>query len=178
MIFGHLFLSFLKIGLFGFGGGIAMLPLIFQTVQTFGIMSDSDFANLVAISQVTPGPIAVNAATFVGYNAAGVLGALAATLGVVVPAFLLVLLAMRFLNRYEGTLGVEGVFDGIRPATIGLIAAAAVVMAKTVLYTAGSGFALIPCLIFLVTAALSLWGKISPILITLLMALAGVFLCH
>ena len=93
-----LFAAFFKIGVFGFGGGIAMLPLIFQTVQSFGLMSADDFADLVAISQVTPGPIAINAATFVGFHYAGLLAAGAATLGVVVPSVAISLIAMRFLE--------------------------------------------------------------------------------
>ena len=86
MIFIHLFTEFFKIGAFSFGGGMPMLPLIFQSVSDFGLMSPQDFADLVALSQVTPGPIAVNAATFVGYKMAGVLGSIFATLGVISPS--------------------------------------------------------------------------------------------
>ena len=111
-----LFAAFFKIGVFGFGGGIAMLPLIFQTVQSFGLMSADDFADLVAISQVTPGPIAINAATFVGFHYAGIWGSVAATLGVVVPSFAIILIAMRFLDTYKESKVVQGVFTGIRPA--------------------------------------------------------------
>ena len=86
MIYWELFLSFLQIGTFSFGGGLAMLPLIFQSVRDFGMMSPQDFSDLVALSQVTPGPIAVNAATFVGFNYAGLLGAIIATFGVCFPS--------------------------------------------------------------------------------------------
>ena len=96
-----LFAAFFKIGVFGFGGGIAMLPLIFQTVQSFGLMSADDFADLVAISQVTPGPIAINAATFVGFHYAGIWGSVAATLGVVVPSFAIILIAMRLMKSMD-----------------------------------------------------------------------------
>ena len=89
----RLFLTFLKIGFVGFGGGMAILPLIYQGVSKFVPLSQSDFADLFGISQATPGPIAINAATFVGYKAAGILGSLSATLGVVIPSFLLVTLA-------------------------------------------------------------------------------------
>ena len=87
MIYVTLFAMFFRIGLFSFGGGLAMLPLIFQSVKDFGMMTTSEFSDLVALSQVTPGPIAVNAATYVGFNGAGIPGALAATLGVALPSF-------------------------------------------------------------------------------------------
>lgn len=173
---GLLFLGFFRIGLFGFGGGLAMLPLIFQTVQDFGLMSAEAFSDLVAVSQVTPGPIAVNAATFVGYHYAGVAGALAATLGVVLPAFLLMMLTMRFLERYRESTLVQGVFAGIRPVTVALIAAATVFLAQTVLVATGS-VAWIPCALFAVSAALSLATKIHPILLVAIMAVLGVVFC-
>ena len=94
MIYLYLFTVFFRIGIFSFGGGLAMLPLIFQSVQSFGIMSAHEFSNLVALSQVTPGPIAVNAATYVGFNYAGIPGAAVATLGVCVPSFILVLIVL------------------------------------------------------------------------------------
>jgi chromate transporter len=89
-IYLQLFLIFFRIGIFGFGGGMAMLPLMFQGVSYFGLMTKEEFADLVAISQVTPGPIAVNAATYAGFSVSGVAGAFFATLGVAIPAFILV----------------------------------------------------------------------------------------
>ena len=171
-----LFAAFFKIGLFGFGGGIAMLPLIFQTVKSFHLMSAADFADLVAISQVTPGPIAVNAATFVGFHYAGVAGSLAATLGVVIPPFVIMLLALRFLDTYKESRIVQGVFAGIKPATIGLIAAAVVFMAQTVLIT-GSAVAVVPCILFLAAFGVSMTGKVNPIYLILIMAAAGAVFC-
>ena len=97
MIYVTLFVMFFRIGLFSFGGGLAMLPLIFQSVKDFGMMTASEFSDLVALSQVTPGPIAVNAATYVGFNGAGIPGALAATLGVALPSFILILIVVQFL---------------------------------------------------------------------------------
>lgn len=172
----QLFAAFFKIGIFGFGGGIAMLPLIFQTVQSFGLMSAEDFSDLVAISQVTPGPIAINAATFVGFHYAGVAGSVAATLGVVIPSFVILLIAMRFLDTYKESRVVQGVFTGIRPAVIGLIAAAIVFMAETVLIAGGS-IAAVPCVLFLIAFGLSMGTKISPVLLMVVMAAAGTVLC-
>ena len=108
-----LFLTFMKIGFVGFGGGKAILPLIYQGVSKFIYISQSDFADLFGISQATPGPIAINAATFVGYKAGGVAGSLCATLGVVIPSFLLVVLTAGFLKKHRDNPLVEGAFTGI-----------------------------------------------------------------
>ena len=116
-----LFAAFFKIGVFGFGGGIAMLPLIFQTVQSFGLMSADDFADLVAISQVTPGPIAINAATFVGYRTNGFIGACVATLGVVLPSFLIISLVSFILKAFQESRAVQYAFMGIRAGVLALI---------------------------------------------------------
>lgn len=188
MIFFYLFTMFFRIGLFSFGGGLAMLPLIFQSVQDFGIMTSHEFSNLVALSQVTPGPIAVNAATYVGFNYAGVLGAMTATLGVCLPSFILILLVMKFMEKFKESKGLEGAFLGIRPVTVGLIGAAAIFVAETslvngALFSAkiftnpGSYINVIPCVIFAVTLVLAGKFKVSPIKITILMAVVGAVLC-
>lgn len=188
MIFLYLFSMFFRIGIFSFGGGLAMLPLIFQSVQDFGIMTSHEFSNLVALSQVTPGPIAVNAATYVGFNYAGVLGAMTATLGVCLPSFLLILLVMKFMEKFKESKGLEGAFLGIRPVTVGLIGAAAIFVAETslvngTLFSAeiftspGTYINVIPCVIFAVTLILAGKFKVSPIKITILMAIVGAVLC-
>lgn len=128
-----LFAAFFRIGLFGFGGGLAMLPLIYQSVQQFGFMPPEEFSDLLALSQVTPGPIAVNAATYVGLNYAGLPGAAAATIGVVLPEFIIMLIVSRFLDRFRENPLVEGAFTGIRPVTIGLLLAAVLFVADGVL---------------------------------------------
>lgn len=184
----YLFTVFFRIGLFSFGGGLAMLPLIFQSVQDFGIMTAEDFSNLVALSQITPGPIAVNAATFVGYNYAGLAGAAVATLGVCMPAFLLMMITMKFMDKFKSSKGLQGAFDGIRPVTVGLIAAASVFVADNVLVKGQfltseliTGFAdyinFIPCLIFVVTLILAGKFKMSPIMICIIMGVVGAVLC-
>ena len=123
-----LFLTFAKIGLVGFGGGMAILPLIYQSVSEFNAIDADEFADLFAISQATPGPLAVNAATFSGFETAGIPGAIAATLGVAFPAFILVALCVRFLNRYKQSRLVQGAFVGIRPVAVGMIMAGFVMM--------------------------------------------------
>lgn len=188
MIYIHLFTVFFRIGAFSFGGGMAMLPLIFQSVRDFGIMSPQDFSDLVALSQVTPGPIAVNAATFVGFNFAGIPGAIVATLGVCIPAFVIMLVVMKFIEKFKTSKGLEGVFYGIRPVTIGLIGAAAVFVADSVLVKGPlistqlitdfiNYINIIPCCIFVVTLVLAGKFKINPIIICIIMGVTGALIC-
>lgn len=188
MIYLHLFTEFFKIGAFSFGGGMPMLPLIFQSVRDFGMMSSQDFADLVALSQVTPGPIAVNAATFVGFNYAGISGAAVATFGVCLPAFVIMMLVMKFLDKFKSSKVIEGALYGIRPVTIGLIGAAGVFVADSVLVKGElfsqeliTGFAeyinIVPCCIFVVTLILAGKFKLSPILICIIMGITGALLC-
>ena len=180
----NLFLMFFRIGLFSFGGGYAMLPLIFQGVQEFGIMTASDFSRLVALSQVTPGPIAVNAATYVGYQYAGVGGAAVATIGVSLPSFLLVLIVLHFMQRFEESGSLNAVLYGIRPATVGLIASAVVFLAETSIFSGPllslqlienikEYINLLPCLIFIGTIVLAGKFKIGPIKLTILAGIVG-----
>jgi chromate transporter len=128
MMYLRLFTAFAKVGLLGFGGGLAIVRLIFDSIQPFMDISREAFANIVAISQITPGPLAVNTATYVGYEAAGLGGAAAATLGVVIPEFIIMSLVCRMLKQFKDSKWVNGMLSGIRPATIGLIGAAAVTL--------------------------------------------------
>ena len=173
MIYLQLFLVFAKIGLFGFGGGMAMLPMIYQGAKQFGLMSADEFSNLVAISQVTPGPMAVNAATYVGYNCAGYTGALAATVGVALPSFVLVTVVYYFINRFKESKAVDGAFAGIRPVTCGLIAAAVVFMGQS----AFTSFDPVTICIALGTVILAGKFKVSPIIIVIAAGVIGAILC-
>lgn len=134
MIYLQLFIIFFKVGLFGFGGGYAILSLIYQDIQVFGTLSADDFSNLVALSQVTPGPIAINAATFVGMKVAGILGAIVATTAVSMPSFILIMLAIAFINKFKNNRNVQYILQGIKPATVGLMASAFIFMATTALW--------------------------------------------
>jgi len=174
----NLFIMFFSIGAFSFGGGMAMLPLIYQMIQKFGVMSPDKFSDLVAISQVTPGPVATNAAAYVGLDYAGIGGAAVATAAVALPSFVLMLLVLRFMKRYEESSITKGIFEGIRPATVGLIAAAVIFVAETAVDAAGgiSGesefFG-----IFAVTVLLSGKFHVNPIMLTVGMGILGVFIC-
>ena len=176
--------AFFRIGLFGFGGGLAMLPLIYQSVQQFGFMSAEEFSDLLALSQVTPGPIAVNAATYVGLKFAGLAGAGAATLGVILPEFIIMMIVSSFLDRFQENPLVQGAFTGIRPVTIGLIGAAALFVAEDVLvhgpvismklFTAGAGYYDFLAIGIMIAAILLMMIlKMKPIRVMLLMAAVG-----
>ena len=180
----NLFYMFFKIGLFSFGGGYAMLPLIFQGVQEFGIMSAAEFSRLVAISQVTPGPIAVNAATYVGFQYTGFLGAAIATAGVALPSLFLILATMHFMKVFQENQSVDAVLKGVRPATVGLIASAVIFLAETSIFNGEiftkelfSNFMeqinLLPLVFFTATIILAGKFKIGPIKLTLLAGLIG-----
>ncbi len=117
-----LFLTFLKIGAFTFGGGYAMIPLIQKEVVTNKKwIEDKDILEIVAIAESTPGPIAINAATFIGYRIAGFMGALAATLGVVLPSFVIIIVISYILEMFEDFKGVQYAFNGIRAGVLALI---------------------------------------------------------
>ena len=138
LLFLKLFYTFFKIGLFGFGGGYAMISMIQGEVVTrYGWLSSSDFTDIIALSQMTPGPIGINSATYVGYVAVvnagyshsmGVIGSTIATLSVVLPSFILMMLISRFFLKYQKHPAVEAVFTGLRPGVVGLLAAAALVL--------------------------------------------------
>ena len=127
MIYLQLFLSFLQIGAFSFGGGYAAMPLIQnQVVQLHPWLSQSEFTDLITISQMTPGPIAVNSATFVGTRIAGVPGALAVTIGCVLPSCILVTILAKIYLKYRSLSLLQGILKSLRPAVIAMIAAAGV----------------------------------------------------
>jgi len=125
-----LFLIFFKVGLFTIGGGLAAIPLIQEEVVVRGWLTTAEFANMIAISQSTPGPIGVNVATFVGYSQFGPLGSIIATLGIVAPSVIIIIIVSKFLNKFRKNKYVEGVFVGIRPAVTALILVAAYLIAK------------------------------------------------
>lgn len=125
-----LFAIFFKVGLFTIGGGLAAIPLIQEEIITRGWMSTEEFTNMIAISQSTPGPIGVNVSTFVGFSLYGPIGSVVATLGIVAPSVIIIVIISKFLNKYRNNKYVEGLFVGIRPAVTALILAAAYIIAQ------------------------------------------------
>ena len=143
MIYLKLFAAFLYIGVFTIGGGYASLPLIEeQIVHLNGWLNGSEFTDLITISQITPGPIAINAATFVGTKVAGFPGALAATAGFMVPPFLVVSLFFYLYKKYRQMTLMQGVMNGLRPAVVALIAAAGLSILITAFWGEGVAIAL------------------------------------
>lgn len=132
MVIFRIIVSFLKIGAFSFGGGYAMLPVIQEEVVNLNQwISESEFIDIVAISQMSPGPISINVATFVGYTQFGILGAVIATTSVVIVSFFLVTSLAKFITKHKDIPIIEGIFKGIRPSVIGLIGAACVSLFNT-----------------------------------------------
>lgn len=135
MIFWQLFLSFLQVGLFSVGGGYAAIPLIQgQVVEQYGWLTMSEFSDLVTIAEMTPGPIAINAATFVGIRIAGVGGVVAATLGCILPSLVLMSLLSWVYRRYRKLAALQNVLSCLRPAVVALIASAGLSILVQVLF--------------------------------------------
>ena len=128
MIYLKLFLTFFEIGLFTFGGGYAMISLIREKVLEFGWLSEEELLNMIAVSESTPGPIAVNMATFVGSTQGGILGSFVATLGVVLPSFIIILLISAFIRNFLKYKGVQAFLGGVRPCVVALILSTAITM--------------------------------------------------
>ena len=130
MIYLKLFYEFAKIGLFAVGGGLAAIPFLSELAEKTGWYTISELADMIAISESTPGPIGINMATFTGYKIAGTLGALVSTLGLIVPSLILMILIAKLLTNFQENKIVNSVFFGLRPASVALIAAAGIEVAK------------------------------------------------
>ena len=129
MIYLELFLEFFKIGLFTFGGGYAMIPLLRETVLNHSWLSEEMFYDFIGVCEATPGPIAVNMATYVGATQAGFLGSIIATLGVVIPSFIIIVLIASILKRFIKNKYVIGFLDGVKPVILGLILSSGFILA-------------------------------------------------
>ena len=176
MICLELFLTFFRIGLFTFGGGYAMLPLIQSEVVAHGWMETAEIVNFIAVSESTPGPFAVNISAYIGRMTAGIPGAVCATLGVVLPSFIVILIVAGFYRKFSKSRLVEGAMGGLRPTVIGLIAAALLSIGREVFAPqADAGWlpVAISLGIFAISALLA-FKKKHPILIILLSAAAGI----
>ena len=166
MIYLKLFLSFLQIGLFSFGGGYAAMPLIQEQVVTqHGWLTMTEFTDLITISQMTPGPIAINAATFVGSKIAGVPGSVAATCGCILPSCIIVTLIAWFYLRYKKMKMFQSVLESLRPAVVALIASAGIAIVQ---FAATKWFMVV---IFGICLLLLRKTKLNPVVV---MMLAGV----
>ena len=191
MIFWELFFTFFKIGAFTFGGGYAMLPLIQKEMLAHEWLVMDELVNFVAVSESTPGPFAVNMATYVGSEMGGtvsgipswlgsILGSACATLGVVLPSLVIILIVAKCYLAFKNSRAVKGCMTGLRPVTVGLIGSAVVTIAGTVFFPAGITFSVVKTLAFWCSLALCGVGtvmafkKIHPILIITLSAVVGI----
>lgn len=185
MIYLQLFLSFFKIGLFGFGGGLAILSLIQMEVDKYGWMSQQEFVDIVAVSQVTPGPIGINCATYVGYTTAGFLGSVLSTFAIVLPSLIIMLAICKayfWLNkRFQGNVYFEQTLRMLRFTVLGLIASAALMLIKPTNFIDSTSW-----IIFAVVAVFTILPQITknkatdflshPILLIVLAGVAGYLL--
>jgi len=191
MIYLYLFITFFEIGLFGFGGGYGMLSLIqHETVEHWHWLTASQFTDIVAISQMTPGPIGINSATYCGYTAlinAGysipmaILGSATATFALVLPSLILMILISKMFIKYMHTQSVQSVFNGLRPAVVGLLAAATLLLCTKDNFSTPSENAWqfwISILLFAVTFIGTLVFRINPIKMILMSAFAGLLLLY
>ena len=177
---------FFQIGLFTFGGGYAMIPLIKQFVVGGGLMAEELLIDFIAISESTPGPFAVNIATFVGMNQLGIWGAIFATLGVILPSFIILLIIARFGKKLLSSTGVQYAFRGVKPAVIGLILSVAFILATLIVFPnvkfkePSMDFSEFDykglSIMVLIFILLRTKKKISPILLIVLSAILGLIL--
>lgn len=182
MIFLELFATFFMIGAFTFGGGYAMLPLMQEQVALHwgDIIPQETVINFIAVSESTPGPFAVNMATYIGSEVGGLLGAACATLGVVLPSFVIILIVAKCYDRFRNSSVVRGCMTGLKPAVVGLIGGAILSVVGDVFFPAGLGLAVfgtvsfyLSAVIFGVMLVLAL-KKLHPIIIISLSAVAGI----
>jgi chromate transporter len=191
MLFVKLFITFFKIGLFGFGGGYGMLSLIqHETVEQHHWLSSSEFTDIVAVSQMTPGPIGINSATYCGYTAVAnagysmpmaVLGSATSTFALVLPSLILMVIISRMFMRYMHTRSVESVFRGLRPAVVGLLAAATLLLCTADNFstpTENPWQFFVSCFLFAAAAYGTGYLKINPIRMILYCAVAGLVLLY
>ena len=178
MIYLKLFWTFLQIGAFSFGGGYGMISLIRERALALGWLSEEELLNMIAVAESTPGPIAVNMATFVGAEMGGVLGAACATLGVVLPCFVVILLVARCYKAFCASKWVKGLMRGLKPAVVGLIGSTLVTVALAVFFPGGawlggSGWFWLAVLVGMFLFSQK-YKKLHPIVIICICALLGI----
>ena len=191
MIYLQLFITFFEMGLFGFGGGYGMLSLYHhETVEHYHWLTSSEFTDIVAVSQMTPGPIGVNAATYCGYMAVknagysmpmAILGSATSTIALVLPSLILMVLISRMFMRYMHTRTVQSVFEGLRPAVVGLLAAATLLLCTRENFstpTENPWQFFISCFLFAAAFVGVKAMKINPIRMIIYCAVAGLILLY
>ena len=182
MIYLELFYTFFMIGAFTFGGGYAMLPMIQSEVAArwSDVISGEAIVNFVAVSESTPGPFAINMATYIGAEMGGVFGSVCATLGVVLPSFIIILIVAKCYDKFRSSKLVKGAMSGLKPAVVGLIANAVLGVVMTVFFPAGIALAPLKTIAFYAYAVIFAvmlvlaFKKVHPIIIICLSAVLGI----
>ena len=184
MIYLDLFLGFLRVGLFSFGGAYSAIPLIRDVVMQYGWLTDNELSYMIAVSESTPGPIMVNLATYVGSNQGGVLGAIIATLAVILPAFCIILIVAKIMQKFLSNKYVKAVMSGLIPCIIAIILAVGVVMEAKSLASFSPSFSVdvraliiaapLAFMLFFGKRVFKLKKKISPILLIGISAVLGI----
>lgn len=182
MVFLELFIEFFQIGLFAVGGGPATIPFLMDIPNRHDWYKVSDVANMLAVSESTPGPIGINMATYAGYNAAGFLGGIVATCSLVLPSIIVVVIVARMLKSFSENQYVKSAFWTIRPAVTGLIATAVIGLLQTAIFTASDGtfqFSVVPvilCIAFFAGMQINKLKKLHPIVWLAAGAMIGLIL--
>lgn len=166
--------AYLKIGLFGFGGGYAMLSLIQNEVVGSGWITTQVFTDIVAISQMTPGPIGINSATYIGYVVThSIFGSIAATSAVVIPPYILVLMANHYISEHKNSPYIKGAFMGLRPVVVGLIASAALLLMNSENFGYALTDRIISIIICITSFCVVYFTRIHPILVIIMAGFIG-----
>lgn len=176
MILARLFVEFLTISAFSIGGGYAMIPLVRERMIEIGFLTAGQLSDIIAISEMTPGPFAINSATFTGVKVAGFAGGVVATLAVVLPSLVLATIVARYYFKLKGNQTFENILKGIRPVSLALIGSAVATLAMESLYHGGVSFDFIAILICVVVFVLMRYTKIQPVLLLILSGVLGVIL--
>ena len=182
MIYLRLFFEFFKTGLFSVGGGMATIPFLSRMAETTGWFTQAQLADMVAISESTPGPIGINMATYVGVEMGGIFGSVCATLGVVLPSFIVILIVAKCYEKFRSSRIVKGCMSGLKPAVVGLIGNACVNVLMTVFFPVGIALSVFTDVrfyiflgLFIAMLVLAL-KKVHPILIICISAVAGIII--
>lgn len=183
MIFLRLFYEFFKTGLFAVGGGLATLPFLSDMAEATGWFTQAQLADMVAVSESTPGPIGVNMATYVGFTTAGIPGAIVATLGLITPSVIVIMVIAVFLRSFRDNRYVSAAFYGLRPASSGLIAAAGISVCGIALLNTGAGLGLalfnwkalaLAAVLLVLTRYVKATKKLHPVVFILFSAVVGI----
>lgn len=183
MIYLRLFFEFFKVGLFAVGGGLSTFPFLEDMAERTGWFTISDLVNMIAVSESTPGPIGVNMSTFAGVQTAGIFGGVISTLGLITPSFLIILIIAKFLDKFRNNFYVDSAFYGLKPAVLGLIAAAGFSVFKNTLFSIEAiinrgrfteMIDILSVLIFALAFFLLKKVKLSPIFCIIISAVLGI----